>query len=94
MGSRVSRRGFLRTAAGAAVGAVGFPYVVSSSALGKAGSIAASNRITLGFIAVGGRGSGLLTNFIHLSDSQVVAVVSSVKLKAKNVKLWNSKESS
>ncbi len=84
----------MRTAAGAAVGAVGFPYIVLSSALGKAGNVAASNRITLGFIAMGSRGNALLRNFIHLSDSQVVAVVSSVKLKAKNVKLWNSKESS
>ncbi len=58
MGSRVSRRGFLRTAAGAAVGAVGFPYVVSSSALGKEGNVAAGERIVMGVIGVGEDAAG------------------------------------
>jgi predicted dehydrogenase len=72
--NEISRRGFLKTAAGAAVGAIGFPYIVSSSAVGKAGSVAASNRIVMGFVGTGGRGGALLSNFIHLADSQVVAV--------------------
>ena len=72
--NEISRRGFLKKTAGAAVGAMSFPYIVSSSALGKAGNVAASNRIVMGFIGTGGRGSALLTNFIHLADSQVVAV--------------------
>ncbi len=72
--NEISRRGFLKKTAGAAVGAMSLPYIVSSSALGKAGNVAASNRIVMGFIGTGGRGSALLTNFIHLADSQVVAV--------------------
>jgi predicted dehydrogenase len=74
LSKQISRRSFLKKTAGAAVGVTGFPYIVSSSALGKAGSITASERITLGFIAVGGRGSALLRNFLYLSEAQVVAV--------------------
>jgi len=70
----VRRRSFLKKAAGAAVGAVSLPYIVSSSALGKAGSVAASERVVMGFIGVGGRGGGLLSIFMHLPDAQVVAV--------------------
>ncbi len=62
--NRVSRRQFLKGAAGTAVGMVGFgfpqsggpPYIVSSSALGKAGSVAPSERITMGCIGVGWQG--------------------------------------
>ena len=70
----ITRRCFLKKAAGAAVGAITFPYIVSSSALGKAGNVAASSRITMGFIGTGGRGGALLSNFINLLDAQVVAV--------------------
>ena len=69
-----SRRGFLKKAAGIAAGTIGFPYIVSASALGKDGDIAASERITIGSIAVGGRGGSLLSNFLNLKDAQVVAV--------------------
>ena len=41
---KVGRREFLREAAGASVAAVGFPYLVPGSALGKLGSMAASIR--------------------------------------------------
>ena len=70
----IKRRSFLKKAAGVAVGAIGLPYIVSSSALGKAGSVAASERIVMGFIGTGGRGGSLLRNFMHLPDAQVVAV--------------------
>jgi len=54
---------------------VGFPYVVSSSALGKNGNVAPSNRTTLGFIGVGDHGRGVnLTNFLGNADAQAVAV--------------------
>lgn len=74
-GQAITRRSFLKETAGAAVGIASFPYIVGSSALGQAaGRPAASSRITLGFIALGGRGGSLLTNFMELPDSQVVAV--------------------
>jgi len=70
----INRRQFLRRTAGAAVGAIIFPYVVSSSALGKAGSVAAGNRITVGCIGVGPRGTAVMRGFLAEKDAQVVAV--------------------
>jgi predicted dehydrogenase len=76
---KINRRGFLRRATGAAAGALGFPYLVRSSALGKAGGIAASNRIVMGCIGVGGRrpgGQGTvdLQGFLGRDVVRVVAV--------------------
>jgi len=60
---------------GAASSAAAFPYVVASAALGKAGGVAASERITLGCIGVGDHGTKVnLKNFLGNSDAQVVAV--------------------
>ena len=70
----ISRRRFLKRAAGAAVGALGFPYLVSPSALGKAGGVAAGDRIVMGVIGVGGRGRDVMKSFLELSDARVVAV--------------------
>ena len=71
----INRRQFLRKVAGVSAGAVGFPYLVRSSALGKAGAIAASERITIGFIGVGDHGRAVnLTNFLGNTDAQAVAV--------------------
>jgi predicted dehydrogenase len=58
----------------AAIVAVGFPHVVSASALGKAGAVAASERIVMGCIGVGGRGTGVMRGFLGRDDVQVVAV--------------------
>ena len=71
----ISRRRFLKRVAGVAGAVFGFPYVVGSSALGKAGSVAASNRITIGFIGVGSHGIAMnLKSFLPQGDAQVVAV--------------------
>lgn len=68
----ITRRGFLRKVAGA--GAVAFPYIVSSSALGNASSVAASNRIVMGCIGMGGMGTGDMQGFLGKQEMQVVAV--------------------
>ncbi len=84
----INRRQFLRRTTGAAVGAVSFPYIVSSSALGKAGSIAASNRITVGCVGVGPRGTAVMRNFLAEKDAHVVAVCdvkSNVRREAQNL---------
>ncbi len=52
---RISRREFLGRAAASAVG---FPYIVSSAALGKWGAVAASERIVMAGIGVGHQGLG------------------------------------
>ncbi len=75
MKKNINRRQFLKRSTGIVTGAIAFPYLVGSSALGKAGSVAASNRIVIGSIGVGGR--GLNTNmkaFLQNPSVQVVAV--------------------
>ena len=58
MQARINRRSFLRRTA-----AVALPCIVPSAALGLAGTVAPSNRIAMGFIGCGGRGSGGLQTF-------------------------------
>lgn len=69
-----NRRQFLKRATIAVTGIVGCPYFVPSSALGRAGSTAPSDRIVMGVIGVGGRGRLVMRSFLELSDAQVVAV--------------------
>ncbi|MHC4510921.1 MAG: Gfo/Idh/MocA family protein [Planctomycetota bacterium] len=71
---RIDRRGFLKGAATAAVGAMGFPCIVPLSALGGAAAVAPSSRITMGSIGVGGMGTNNMRAFLAQSDVQVVAV--------------------
>jgi len=80
----IDRRRFLKRAAGTAAGAMSFPYIVSSSALGAAGGVAASERITVGCVGVGPQGSGVMGNFLRQKDARVVAIcdVKSHVLKA------------
>jgi len=70
----IDRRRFLKRAAGTAAGAMSFPYIVSSSALGAGGGIAASERITVGCVGVGPQGSGVMGNFLRQKNARVVAV--------------------
>ena len=65
----------MKKGAGATAGALAFPYFITSTALGKAGSVAASRRITMGFIGVGGHGIDMnLRTFLGQPDAQAVAV--------------------
>lgn len=73
-----SRRSFLRTAIGAAVG---FPVLVSSSSLAKAGTVAPSNRITIGLIGTGNINTRHCEAFLHESDARIVAVCDPVKTR-------------
>jgi len=84
--SGVTRRQFLTRVAGTAVGVVGIPYIVNSSALGQGGSTAASERITLGFIGCGKQGTYLLRSFLNSPGTQVVAVCDVDKLKLDRAK--------
>jgi len=71
---RMNRRRFLKNATGITAGTVAFPYIVSSSALGNAGNVAASNRIVMGCIGMGGMGTGDMRGFLSKREVQVVAV--------------------
>ncbi len=75
MRKTVNRRMFLKKTMAVTAGVVGFPYIIRSSALGKAGTIAPSNRLTMAQIGCGSMGSANLNSFLGLgSELQVVAV--------------------
>ena len=69
--NRLTRRCFLRSSATAVGTALALPTMIPSSLLG---ANPPSERVALGFIGTGGRGSALLTNFMALKDAHVVAV--------------------
>jgi predicted dehydrogenase len=69
-----NRREFLKTAVGTAIGSISLPYIIPSSALGKAGTIAPSNRIAIGCIGVGSMGTGNMQDFMTKDQVRVLAV--------------------
>jgi hypothetical protein len=83
---QISRRGFLKGVA-AAGGLLSAPYVLTSAALGQAGRPPASERIVMGGIGLGGRGSGDLDWLLGQGDVQFVSVCDVAgdrRLRAKN----------
>jgi predicted dehydrogenase len=72
--AKVSRRRFLRNAAGISAGVVGFPYIIRSSALGASGAVAPSERIVIGCIGVGSQGTANMNAFLSKDQAQIVAV--------------------
>ncbi|NLE61762.1 MAG: Gfo/Idh/MocA family oxidoreductase, partial [Planctomycetes bacterium] len=64
----------LKHGAGLVTGAIAAPYMLTSRALGTAGTQPANNRIGMGFIGVGGMGRGHLGNFLRFPDVEVVAI--------------------
>ena len=66
----LTRRAFL---AGAAT-AVSGPQVVSAATLGRGGGKAPSERIGMGFIGVGGRGTSHVHTLMHYPDVQICAL--------------------
>jgi predicted dehydrogenase len=66
------RREFLKTLAAGAV--AGFPAIVPSSALGRDGYVAPSEKIVMGAIGIGRQGSGDLRGFLNNQDVRVSAV--------------------
>ena len=72
-GVPLSRRELLKRAV-AAGGAFAVPNIIPASALGRGGAVAPSERIVMGAIGVGGRGSGDLGWMLGESDVQFVAV--------------------
>jgi len=58
--THLSRRSFLQRSTGALGTALGFPALIPASALGSRGRTAPSERINMGFIGLGGQGTGHL----------------------------------
>jgi len=70
----VTRRNFLKRTAAAASGAIAVPYFIPARALGRDGNVAPSNRIVLGAIGIGNRGTYVLECFVHEPGVQFVAI--------------------
>jgi predicted dehydrogenase len=70
----LTRRDFIRSAAAAGFAAAAFPTIIPSSALGKDGAVAPSNRITVGVIGCGPQGQLDMRNFLFQDNCQIVAV--------------------
>jgi predicted dehydrogenase len=81
--SKSSRRSFLGRSASALAGAALAPTIIPASALGRNGMVPPSERITMGFIGIGGQGGGHLLGgawtyvaggYAGRNDVQVLAV--------------------
>lgn len=72
--TRVTRRRFLGSAVSAAGAAAMAPMIIPSSALGRDGAVAPSERIVLGGIGIGRRGTYDLGCFLDQKDVQCVAI--------------------
>ena len=70
----ITRRRFLAGTAAATAGVLAVPYYVPASSLGAAGVAAPSERIVMGGIGLGGRGSYDLGYMLNEKDVQWVAV--------------------
>jgi len=83
--SPLSRRQFLKRSALAA-GAVTAPCLIPGSALGLGGAVAPSERIVLGGMGVGGRGTGVLNWMLPEKDVQFVAICDAKKSQREAIK--------
>lgn len=80
--SSLSRRAFLgRTAALAAV-----PYIVPGSVFGRNGAVPPSERIILGGIGLGGRGTGVMNWMLPEKDVQFVAICDPQRQRRQRIK--------
>ncbi|MBM4041170.1 MAG: Gfo/Idh/MocA family oxidoreductase, partial [Planctomycetes bacterium] len=75
-----SRREFLGAVA------LGAPYFLTSTALGAEGRAPASDRITMGSVGLGGRGSGNTRGFLNFGQIQMLAVCDVVLAKREAAK--------
>lgn len=71
---KTGRRQFLQKALGITACSAVFPSVIPSLVLGKEGSTAPNDRITLGFIGTGLRARAHMKNFLSLNEAQIIAV--------------------
>ena len=67
----MTRRSVLK---GAGLAATAFPTIVPASALGLGAAVPPSDRIAMGTIGVGGRGTTVLREFLKQDDAQMIAM--------------------
>ena len=81
-----SRREFLRTGAAAGAASIVLPYFVPSTALGRDGAVAPSERIVFGGVGIRGRGMHDLKWLMSEPDTQFVAICDVQKASRDRVK--------
>lgn len=84
--SSVNRRTFLGRLGATAGAAIAMPQFIPASALGRDGAVAPSERIVLGAIGIGGRGSHVLQAFVHEPGVQFVAICDVKAARRQSVK--------
>src|SRR5262245_21691715 len=72
--ARQSRRRFLKSTLAAASAAIAAPTIIPASALGLQGTVAPSERVIVGGIGIGNRGTYDLGCFLEQKDVQFAAV--------------------
>ncbi len=82
---RLNRRQFLQRTA-VASGALALPTIIPASALGRDGSVAPSERIVLGGLGVGNRGTSDLQWMLPEKDVQFVAICDARKSQRQGIK--------
>jgi len=71
---KTTRRQFFKKSAAATMGAVAFPHIIPSTALGADGAVAPSNRLVMATVGTGGQGTYNMRQFLGQPDVQMVAV--------------------
>jgi predicted dehydrogenase len=89
--SSLNRRRFLKTALSASAAAVMAPTVIPSTALGRDGAVAPSERIVVGGIGLGNRGTYDLGCFFEQPDVQFVAVCDIKQARREAIKKMTDK---
>ncbi len=85
MPSKSTRRGFLKRMAGAGT-VLAFPSIIPATALGRGGAVAPSERIVLGGIGLGPRGTSDLKWMLSQPDVQFVAICDVRKSRRQAIK--------
>ncbi len=70
----IKRRSFLEKTIGGAISVVGLPVIVPSHVLALNNQVPPSDKIVLGFIGVGGMGTGHVRSFLGYNDVKIAAV--------------------
>lgn len=83
--TKLNRRQLLKSAARASA-VLAAPSFVPGSVLGMSGAVAPSERIVLGAIGLGGRGTGDLRCFMNYPDVQFVAICDVRKIRREAIK--------
>jgi predicted dehydrogenase len=92
--SSLNRRGFLKTALSASAATLVAPTIIPSSALGRDGAVAPSERIVVGGIGLGNRGTYDLGCFFEQPDVQFVAVCDIKQARREAIKKMTDKHHS